>query len=96
MKISTSFVALAFAIAPLVAAVPAEERSSLELAALEARANSPECLYGNVQGQRCDTQGCRDGGGYCQYNQSTKRCVQVNMRGSGAPVGCQYCTCIKA
>jgi len=96
MKFSTSFVALTFAIASLVAAVPAEMGSAHELAALEARANSPECLYGNVAGQRCDNQGCRDGGGYCQYNQSTKRCNQVNMRGSGAPFGCQYCTCIKA
>ncbi|PPQ98007.1 hypothetical protein CVT26_003070 [Gymnopilus dilepis] len=67
--------------------------SSLEL---EARGNHEKCMYSSVGGGHCDTQGCRDGGGYCDYNEETGRCSMVNMRGKNAPFGCQHCGCKKA
>ncbi|CAA7271014.1 unnamed protein product [Cyclocybe aegerita] len=105
MKISATFAALAFALATTVAAGPAatvvDEAaatgvSSLEVEALEARANDPQCSYGNIAGQHCNDQQCRDGGGWCKYNAATKRCSMQNMRGSGSPVACHSCTCRKS
>ncbi|CAA7270998.1 unnamed protein product [Cyclocybe aegerita] len=70
--------------------------SSLEVEALEARANDAECSYGNVTGKHCNDQQCKDGGGWCKYNAATKRCSMQNMRGSGSPVACHSCTCRKS
>nr|AAM00377.1 PRI3b [Cyclocybe aegerita] len=95
MRISTAFVTLTCVLVAMVVALPPGP-TSLEVEALEGRANDPQCLYGNVAGKFCDNQGCRDGGGYCQYSAQTKRCSMVNMRGNSAPVGCLSCTCIKA
>nr|AAM00376.1 PRI3a [Cyclocybe aegerita] len=95
MRISTAFVTLTYVLATMVVALPPGP-TSLEVEALEGRANDLQCLCGNVVGNFCDNQGCRDGGGYCQYNAQTKRCSMVNMRGNSAPVGCLSCTCIKA
>ncbi|KAF8873195.1 hypothetical protein CPB84DRAFT_1792456 [Gymnopilus junonius] len=94
MKFSAQFVTLAFvALSSLVTALPtARPDSFTSLEELAAR-SSLECMYTSTGNGHCDTQGCRDGGGYCRYNAQTKRCHMENMRGKGAPFGCQFCGC---
>jgi hypothetical protein len=74
----------------LVAAAP--HRSFYDL---EARGNHIECVYKSVGDGHCDDQGCRDGGGWCDLN-ARGQCVMQNMRGKGAPFGCQHCGCQRA
>ncbi|KAF8176478.1 hypothetical protein BJ912DRAFT_963981 [Pholiota molesta] len=72
MKLSTSLLALTFALSGMVGAMP----SPLELAAQ----SSNNCIFASTNEGRCDTQGCRDGGGRCEYK--NRECVMnAKMRG---------------
>ncbi|TEB30912.1 hypothetical protein FA13DRAFT_1733326 [Coprinellus micaceus] len=88
----STFIAAILALGSLASALPTPAQDYEEL---DARAG---CVFSNIprfaqQRLFCDAQGCRGGGGGCAYNAQTKRCTMVNMRGSGAPFGCQYCGC---
>lgn len=73
------------ALSSLVSAMPYRPSGRLQ-----ARVNHEKCGFSNVGG-RCDTVGCRTGGGHCDWD--GHRCYPVGMTGKKAPFGCQFCGC---